>query len=98
MFFVIGIVYFVLSKTKKIRIPKAEKIKDMKSGIAFKEEETIIAGGNQIGEYKVSDIVNTINEFTKSFNSTNKKTNIASGIVAILSSISLLISAIILQL
>jgi hypothetical protein len=95
MFFGIGIWYFVLSETKRIRIPKTEKIKDMKSGIAFTEDGAIIAG-DQIGEYKVSDIVNSINEFTKSFNSTNKKANIASGIVSILSSATLLISAVIL--
>jgi hypothetical protein len=96
LFLILAICYFYLSKEKKLIIPKTEKIKDMKSGIAFTDEEAILAG-DQIGEYKVTDIVNTINDFTKSFNSINKKTNIASGIVSILSSISLLISAIILK-
>lgn len=48
-----------------------------------------------LGKYKASDIVKSIETFSQNFNKTNKRTNLASGIISILSAASLFISGII---
>lgn len=95
MFFIIGICFFYLSKIKRIKIRRVENVKDIR-GIVFGKTMKVLGDKVIIGKYKVSDIVNAIEKFVKEFNHTNKWTNIASGIVSILSACALLASAVIL--
>lgn len=101
--FIISGVFFYLSKVKKIHIDEAVEIKNENEfKISFGGDEKnpggIYAGRDIIiGKYKVSDIVNTINSFTKSFNETNKWVNIASGIVTLIAGITCLVSILIIK-
>lgn len=97
MFFGIGIWFLFLSKVKRIKIKEVEKSEDVDAGVVFGKTMKIVGEDVILGRYKISDIVNSINEFVKDFNLTSKKTNIASGIVSFFSAMSLLISAILLQ-
>lgn len=93
--------FFYLSKVKKIKINESlTKVDKKEFKIVFGDGEDepagIIAGGDiTIGKYKVLDIVNTINNFTESFNLTNKRVNISSAIVTLFSGLTCLASVLI---
>ncbi len=99
--FVFSGFFFYLMKVKKFVIKKSEEIEDIEenTGIVFGSDGMKIRGSDIVlSGYKVSDIINTINNFTHSFNKINKKVNIASGSVTAVAGIGFLISAIILML
>ena len=94
--------YFIyLGKTKNLKIREYIKIKKGTFKISFPSDESVTGGiiGEDviIGKYKVSDIVNNINDFIKDFNKTNKKVNYASSIITFLSGIAFLLSALLIE-
>lgn len=94
MFFIIGIWFFFLAKVKKIIIPKIKTENYIHPSIKLDENKSLKFDCEDVtfGKYKLSDIIKTIDTFTYNFNKVNKFTNIASGIVSIISSFSLILS------